>query len=60
MLKTIGLLSGLQATPRPLGGLQDAPETDFISVAKRYYNYLFIELAGMTHSKHNYDDLLNL
>jgi hypothetical protein len=39
-------VSGLRPNLRPLGGLQDGPETGFFGTAKRYYNFVFTDLAG--------------
>lgn len=39
-------VSGLRPNLRPLGGLQDGPETGFLGTAKRYYNFVFTDLAG--------------
>jgi hypothetical protein len=39
-------VSGLRPSLQPLAGLQDAHETGFFGTAKRYYNFVFTELAG--------------
>jgi len=39
-------VSGLRPNLRPLGGLQDGHEAGFLGTAKRYYNFVFTDLAG--------------